>query len=378
MDYNSVYKSTFEKRQHALKVLQINNDQQQQHHHPITKKIIKQSYHKLALLYHPDKNTSICASEKFKEVNEAYIFLSKRTFEKEEGEVVDSASSDEDEEEEEEYFQTDTYEFFDTHTPTSYNKYLWYFLHSLNLYNEKIIFEYAKELVHSCETNCVQILDKIQDKNILQCVYEFIDKYKLVFHISLETIDKLQGYIKTRFEKLDYSPENGSSSPPPPQFIQIRPKWKDLLEGNVFVYYADEKGGNEQRVFYIPMWCIHQDLIFDCCQQENENGGERGGEEQEEIIFQCLFETKTENIKIENGHVHIFETIPIHEIWNQEVWKVQLEEDISFSIYTEELYLRKYQKVCFPEKGMVFYNENDIYNVSIRGNVYIHITLTID
>jgi len=37
---------------------------------------IKQSFRKLAVLYHPDKNASIEAEEKFKEVNEAYEVLS--------------------------------------------------------------------------------------------------------------------------------------------------------------------------------------------------------------------------------------------------------------------------------------------------------------
>ena len=37
---------------------------------------IKKQYHKLSLKYHPDKNKSANANEKFQEINRAYRFLS--------------------------------------------------------------------------------------------------------------------------------------------------------------------------------------------------------------------------------------------------------------------------------------------------------------
>ena len=36
---------------------------------------IKKQYHKLSLRYHPDKNKSVDANERFQEINRAYRFL---------------------------------------------------------------------------------------------------------------------------------------------------------------------------------------------------------------------------------------------------------------------------------------------------------------
>lgn len=53
------------------KILELENN--------ATQKEIKKAYYKLALKYHPDRNSSPDSSEKFKEINHAYIELTKNT-----------------------------------------------------------------------------------------------------------------------------------------------------------------------------------------------------------------------------------------------------------------------------------------------------------
>ena len=51
----------------SLKILDINED--------ITLALVKKKYYKMALRFHPDKNKKEGSAERFRECNEAYVFL---------------------------------------------------------------------------------------------------------------------------------------------------------------------------------------------------------------------------------------------------------------------------------------------------------------
>jgi hypothetical protein len=274
--------------------------------------ILKKSYRSMALKYHPDKNDSEGAKEHFILIKEAYEFLKgSQCFE---------------------------YEAEHEH---DYSFILKNFIHSLmdGELNKSVIFEIIKKVVNICDDNSIKLLEKI-DKHLLKRIYEIMLLYKDVFHVSIDFLEKINDIIKMKFNN--------------DERIIIHPLLDDLFENNLYKLAIDDE------IYIVPLW--HHHLIYDCKKNEKE-------------MYVDCYPILQDNILIDDdNNIHIRIERSIIDIWNNDTFDFDLGSR-HFYFKKEMLQMTKYQKKIFYNEGIPIVNMLDIYDVTKKGNIIVHITI---
>tara|TARA_B110000967_G_scaffold209837_2_gene268006 strand:+ start:6462 stop:7349 length:888 start_codon:yes stop_codon:yes gene_type:complete len=174
--------------------------------------IIKKKYRILALKYHPDKNNSHEASDKFIEIQESYEYL------------------------------LEYYNYTDNEKNQNYYHILQTFLH--NLFPEQnhstIFFYIFEKILSNCEKHALKTLDNL-DVNVLIKIHNIITMYKDSLHINEEFTNQISSIIKNK--QLNE------------EIIILNPTINDLFENNLYKLQIEDK------MHIIPLW--HHELIYD-------------------------------------------------------------------------------------------------------------------
>lgn len=164
---------------------------------------IKRQYRMKALLYHPDKNKSENAAAQFREIHEAYKFLSNN---------IDSSSGDK-----------------------TYKDLLSDFLKSNDTEHE--IFQLLLTRVsQACEEKTMKFL-KTVDQKILANLYKLIVSYADILHISEDFIRDIESLIKKD------------------ECVVLTPKLSDIMNDHIYKLTFDGK------LYLVPLW--HHKLVYD-------------------------------------------------------------------------------------------------------------------
>jgi hypothetical protein len=288
--------------------------------------IIRYQYRKLALKYHPDKNKSENASAKFQEINSAYMFLS------------DKNST--------------------IHTNYTYNDFLSAFLKSIHTdqMNYRIIYLIVQLIQKTCIAKIYNILAKT-NKTVVKLIYKLLVRYSDILHISEEILGNIQKIIAESDEHIF----TDSTYKKDVEYIVLHPTLEDLFLDKVYI--LNEKN----KKYIIPLWI--EELVYD---QEETNT---------DLCIMCI-PVLDKNTEIDqDNNVHIWKTYEIQELWNiisendDEFIKIQIgETNIGFS-YGNLKISKKEQVIILYGQGISRIDENDIYNVLTRGDVYLHITI---
>ena len=155
----------------------------------INETTIKKQYHIKALEYHPDKCKDKDATEKFKDIKEAYDYL-KEHHKWHSEDIYDNAEEQEESE-----------------NLSSYESLMRYFTGTLE---EHLQEEYTRILLEKlltiCEKQAIDIINRTDDRKF-STIYKILTKYKNVFHLSpffYEEMEKnklyrfIQGDMKKR------------------------------------------------------------------------------------------------------------------------------------------------------------------------------------
>jgi hypothetical protein len=164
---------------------------------------IKRQYRIKALLYHPDKNKSDNAASQFRDIHEAYKFLSNN---------VDTSSGDK-----------------------TYKDLLSDFLKSNTTENE-LFQTLLNRISQACEEKTLKFM-KTLDQKILANLYKLIVLYADILHISDDFMREIDALVKKD------------------ECIVLTPKLSDIMNDNLYKLTIDGK------LYLVPLW--HHKLTYD-------------------------------------------------------------------------------------------------------------------
>jgi len=94
-----------------------------------------------------------------------------------------------------------------------------------------------------------------------------------------------------------------------------------------------------------------------------------------ELIVQCI-PTCPEGVYLDQKHnVHKDVSLDLTELWDMpDDHEITVDIVGNLLVFTKgELYLRKHQTITFPKRGIPCGNPHDIFDVSKRSNIVLHI-----
>lgn len=290
-------------KKEAYKILELNPDEN------VSIDIIKRHYRLAALKYHPDKNKSADAVQKFQKISEAYDFLCKDN------------------------------NIYEESKDMNYDTLLFSFLKKIigNKIDNNMFFIIIKKIINICNDKSIEWLSRL-NKDVLIKIYKIIDKYKEVFHFSLEFIDSIKEIIKSKTENETR--------------IILHPLLDDLFENNLYRLSYDS------NTYIIPLW--HHELTYDTPEKE--------------LIVEC-YPILPDNIRIdEDNNIHVKLEYTKDSIWKHEDLDVLLGSHM-FKIKRNVLKLVESQKYILYSKGISQICTNDIYNITNRGDIHVYINI---
>ena len=115
----------------------------------------------------------------------------------------------------------------------------------------------------------------------------------------------------------------------------------------------------DETIYYIPLW--HHEIIYDI---SNNN----------QLIVNIVPQLE-HHISIDNyNNVHIHLTKNIKGLITSKNIIFNLGEKV-FNIPCDELYIKRKQKYIYKKKGISKIDTNNVYDVSKKGDIIVHLTL---
>lgn len=302
----------------AINILDINEKEE------INIEKIKRQYRIKALMYHPDKNKTPNAAEKFVEVQTAYEYLV--SFEQ-----CDYDSDDEVDDEDQDG-EIDK---------SSYRWKMYSFIKSIlkKESNNAIFYGVLQKISCICEDRAISLLESL-DKAILLKVFEILKKYKDAFHFNDEFIEKIELLLKKRSEN--------------DECIVLNPSLEDLFENNLYKLSVGD------QTYIVPLW--HHELVYD-------NSGN-------DVYVKCC-PFLPENMEIDNkNNLHVNMSYKVLDLWEKTSIKIELTKNRSIEFCPNELRFSSYQTIIFTD-GISKINTQNVYEVSNRALIYLHIAINL-
>ncbi len=289
----------------ACQILEINKND-------ISSENVRKQYRIKALYYHPDKNNSPDAKERFQEVVESYEFLCNRI----ENKAIDKNDN-----------------------PNDYTHFVTQFFKNIiqGVNQEELLYSVLKKTTFLCEEKALESLEGLE-KNTLIKLYEIYQKNKECLHLKEEFIERIKEFINQKIEQ--------------DECVILKPNIDDLLNDNVYKLKVQD------HTFMVPLW--HNELVYD-------NSGN-------DTYVKCS-PALDDNIEIDSkNNIYVYIRSTIDKIWKDDEVTISVGSRKYF-IKREELSMKTNQQYIFKGRGMSKINYNDMYDVTRRGDIIIHLKI---
>ena len=185
----------------------------------------------------------------------------------------------------------------------------------------------------------LKVFENLNNDRALE-VYDFLSAHKDIFSVTDEILKNMKTIIEKKMTKDNI-------------FI-LNPHLKDMLDDTIYKLEIDK------RVFYIPLW--HNELCYDASGKD--------------IIVQCTPELE-KGITMDNEN-------NLYYVHHEEIGKVLHSGKLTFTlggkvfeIPARELKIIPTQVYIFYGRGIACVDDDNIYNIKKRGNIYVEINLSL-
>jgi hypothetical protein len=283
---------------------------------PFSLNELKRNYHKQSLKLHPDKNNSPNATAEFQELKNAYEYLKLN--------IDDFSEIDNNE--------FDFFEILNNFTSKLSGKKI----------DKSLVLNIIEKLSEKLSENSKLIYKELFegiDKQTSLDLFEYLKKYAEVFNISNDTLNKIGDIINEKFEN--------------DEIIKLHPTIDNLISDDVYKLDFDN------TLYYIPLW--HHEIIYDLSFNN-------------QLIINIIPNLE-HHISIDDyNNVHIHLTKNIKGLLTSKTIMFNIGKKV-FNIPCNELYIKKKQKYIYKKHGISKIDTNDVYDVSKKSDVIVHLTL---
>ena len=307
---------------------------------------LKKKYRIAALKYHPDKNVNSQEEStiKFKEINEAYLFLYGK-YNNDKCECSNGNDGCDDRcddrcDDEHEYCYSQLFSKFINSLMNNFSKTQIAALHII-----------IPILMNKCETLTSAMFNHM-DRESLLFIHHLIVKYYAILEISSDRLTSIHQIIKKKLQEND--------------IIIIQPTISELFDKNNIQVVEHEK-----KTYYVPLW--HTEIYY------NLNSFDDNVEPQlkRELIVKCIPSLPDHIYIDEINNIYIDVRTRVETLFNQTKLTVTVTESISFDIPVHTLEFKTHQTITLKKCGIPMINTENMYDVSEKMNVVVHLEIVI-
>lgn len=294
--------------QKACKVLDLDDNK------VINLNEIKQKYKIYALKFHPDKNNSTNATERFQEINSAYEYLSNHYQE-----------------------NTESNNLFEANM--TYSNILFTFLKTIVPVDKDtdIINIIIQKISKVCESKSVDFLERL-DKGVLIKIFKVVKKNREIFNIGDDYIQLIENIINAKTKN--------------DEIIIMNPTLDDLFNNNLYRLTLSNE------TYIIPLW--HHELTYD-------NNGR-------DVYVKCN-PILPDDIELDDSNnIHIYRTFQISDLWGKDIIEIDV-YNRTYKIETKKITLQPNQEIYILNAGISRVNIKNMLDISTLSTVFIHIQL---
>ena len=267
----------------AIKTLQLQE--------PFTEKDIRTAYYKEALKYHPDKNASNEAVERFKKINSAYTYLQEY-------------SNIQIEEDNLSYLSI-------------IKKCITTMLPNLK-WDDLFLDTTINSIITDCQKISLQIFDHLSKEKSLE-IYSFLVTYKDILNLSDDVLQKMLSIIHNKSVH--------------DNIIILNPNITDLLEDQIY------KLDIFKQPFFVPLW--HNEVIFDISGND--------------LIVKSIPDLEKNVVIDNDNNIHYYQTRSLQDCLSQSHLKINIGEKLfniptaELFIREEQIYILHYKGILLAD-----------------------------